>query len=459
MEKNIRKLVLIGAGSAVFAQGLIADFILAEDMGEWEIALVDLNPDSLKAIHHLAMKMVENRTKRITISASTDRRKVLPNADIVVTTIAVGGRRAWENDVYIPRKYGVFQPVGDTTMAGGISRTMRMVPVLIDIAKDIKELCPTAHFFNFSNPMSANVKAVREATGINMIGLCHGMLYVENYLAKFVGTDFKKVRTLGVGINHITFIYHFTVEGKNGWELVNAELKKQKLENSAKGHEYNFFNPELHDKEIPNHKDNPFSWELYEKYGALPAVLDRHVVEFFPEKFPEGDYYGHKLGIDAYPFHLVIERGDKTFQKMVNNSESPEVNEDLFSRLSGEHEQLVEMIRSIYKDERKLFHVNLPNHGAVPNLPYDTVIEMPAAASARGFIPLYINDFPEKLATIITNRSKVIDMAVEAALTGNKKLFADAVLADGCMEDEEKAKAMVEELIEAHKENLPQFDK
>ena len=105
-----------------------------------------------------------NKNADIIISSSTDRTELLPGADFVVTTIAVGGRRAWERDVQIPRKYGIYQPVGDSIMPGGISRAQRMIPVMIEIAKDVEKYCPEAYFFNYSNPMTAIVTAVRRAT-------------------------------------------------------------------------------------------------------------------------------------------------------------------------------------------------------------------------------------------------------------------------------------------------------
>ena len=136
------------------------------------------------------------------MQASTERRDVLPGADVVVTTIAVGGRRAWEADVLIPRKYGVFQPVGDTAMPGGISRAMRMIPAMVAIARDVQALCPNALFFNYANPMTANCLAIRRATGAEVIGLCHGTFGTERYLARFAGVPAERVTTLGVGLNH-----------------------------------------------------------------------------------------------------------------------------------------------------------------------------------------------------------------------------------------------------------------
>ena len=155
-----KKIVLIGAGSAVFTKGLIADFIQS-GFGSWEIALCDINEEILSSIRRLAEKMVAQKGADIQITASTDRRQLLPGADFVVTTIAVGGRRAWEQDVKIPRKYNIYQPVGDSVMPGGISRAQRMIPVMVEIARDIERLCPEAYFFFYWKRMCGIVCGFR----------------------------------------------------------------------------------------------------------------------------------------------------------------------------------------------------------------------------------------------------------------------------------------------------------
>ena len=151
------KLVLIGAGSTVFTQRLVADIILAGEADLWELALVDIDPVTLDAVNKLVAKMLVAKNAQIPVVATTDRRDVLRGADFVVTTIAVGGRKGWQRDIEIPRRHGIFQPVGDTAMPGGISRAMRMIPQMIAIASDVADLCPDAHFFNYSNPMTPSV--------------------------------------------------------------------------------------------------------------------------------------------------------------------------------------------------------------------------------------------------------------------------------------------------------------
>src|SRR5690606_24936500 len=161
--------------------------------------------------------------------------------------------------------------------------------------------------------------------------------------------------------------------------------------------------------------DNPFSWQFFEKYKVFPAVLDRHVVEFFPERFPGGSYYGKTLGKDAFSFEKVIEHGDQEYEKMHELATGGNINESLFHRSEGEHEQLVDILHSLYSDDRKIYSINIPNQGAVPGLPNGVVLEMPAIATAKGFVPLFLNDLPEIPNSLLQKRIAVVNLTVEAA--------------------------------------------
>ncbi len=220
----MRKLTIVGAGSAMFTRGLVADAIRASRGRAWEIALVDIEPGILDAMRSLAVRMVEARRAAIRISATTDRREALPGSDYVVVTIGVGGRRAWERDVLIPREYGVFQPVGDSVLPGGISRALRMIPALVEIVRDAATLCPGARIFNYANPMTANCLGIVRETGVTVTGLCHGTWHTEAGLAEFAGLPRSEVSSLAVGLNHLTFLYDFRHRGVDAWPLVRERL-------------------------------------------------------------------------------------------------------------------------------------------------------------------------------------------------------------------------------------------
>lgn len=447
-------IVLLGAGSAVFTRGLVADLIMLVELGPWELRLVDTDPAALETAAGLSRRMVESRGAEVAIRAATDRRELLPGADVVVSTIGVGGRRAWEIDVAIPRRYGVFQPVGDSVMPGGISRAMRMIPTLIDVATDVERLCPDAWFFNYSNPMTANCWAVRQETGVPVVGLCHGLFHVERQLAEFIGAPPEEVTSLFAGLNHLTFILDLRWRGDDAWPIVRERLTAERSRPTTGP------SPNLGQTFADGFAaaDNPFSWGLFDAYGAYPAVNDRHVVEFFPERFPEGRYHGLTLGRDAFSVEEIIAWGDDRYAAMRAQAlgEAP-LDEGIFERAAGEHEQLLYILRSIQRDERRIFSVNVPNRGAVPNLPADAVLELPAAATATGLRPLQILDLPDPLAAILTRKLAATRLTVEAALSGDRRLFVEALLADGAVSDRVVAEKMGEELLEAQRQYLPRF--
>ncbi len=450
-----KKMVIIGAGSAMFTQGLVTDLIESNPGGhEWSIALCDIDEKVLNDVTLLVRKMLDAKHLDVELTSSPNRCDVLPGADYVVSTIGVGGRRAWEKDVYIPRKYGIFQPVGDTAMPGGISRAMRMVPAMVDIVKDTKRLAPNAHFFNYSNPMAVICRALNKAVDFPVTGLCMGTADSEWYIADYMGYDRKRVTSLAAGINHCTFIYDYRLDGKDVKNEIREKISKEYKDRLGS---------DIIDQHQPKEDDmfnigEPFAWDFFLKYGAFPAPGDRHITEFFTEYFRGGEYYGKKLGVDAYSFEETIEWGDKIFDKMVSLAHSDEdLPEEFFDHSHGEQEQLIGIIDAIERDSRKTYYVNVPNRGAVPNLPQWAVVEIPAVATAGGLVPMYLNNYPNHLACMTTRFLAGVEMTADAALKGDKQLMAEAIMMSGCINDKNAVKKMVDELIEAQKEYLPQF--
>ncbi len=455
--KDRCKLVLIGAGSTVFTQRLVADLILSGQTDRWELALVDIDPVTLDAVDRLVRKMLTLKNVNFPIVSTTNRREVLTGADFVVTTIAVGGRRGWELDVTVPRKHKIYQPVGDTMMPGGISRAMRMIPQMLAIAEDVKELCPQAYFFNYSNPMTAVCRAIRVKTGVPVIGLCHGVHYVEGVLASFLGKKEGSITSFGVGLNHLTFLTDIRCNGEDAMPMLKAKASEQRP----------LVRQEIRDKtdwpnsvtgRAPRYSDDPLAWSIFERYGVFPVAMDRHITEFYPERFPHGQYYGRTLGVDAFSIDGRIALGDTWFEEMLAVARAPDpLPESYFDNVPGESEQLVEIMQSLLLDQRRVFSVNMPNHGAAPGLPWDAILEMPAAAGGAGFMPLQSKSLPPALTAKLLSKIAAIEVTVEAALTGSFDLFVEALLTDGSVSDPDDAVALARDLIEAHKVHLPQF--
>lgn len=428
------RVVLIGAGSAMFTRGLVADLIRKKWAGE--LRLVDIDPVALAVAEKLSRKMLAAGGSAMTLTAATDRRDVLRGATAVVCTIGVGGRRAWETDVFVPRRYGIYQPVGDTVMPGGTSRALRMIPAMAEIARDVVELAPRALFFNYGNPMAAVCRAVRQATGAKVVGLCHGVFSVAHYLAETLGVPPAKFAYRAVGINHLTWF----VELRHGRKDLRPQLRALGPEKIKAG-------------------SDPFTWELVELFDAFPCVMDRHITEFFPWLFVgKGSYYGKTLGVDAFSFEGTIEWGDRIFREMQELAEAPgPLPADFLARIGGEHEQVLDIIEAIRGDTGAVFSANLPNRGQVPNLPRDAVVESPAVATRTGLRPLPQPALTPGIAGTLATRFQWVETVVEAALEGDRRKFIEALLLDGAVTSVDMATRLADDLLAAQRAYLPQF--
>jgi alpha-galactosidase len=432
------KVVLIGAGSSMFTRGLLADMIRQRWQGT--VALVDIDPAALRVVEGVARKMLTAAAAPLTLVASTDRHAVLPDATVVICTIGVGGRRAWEQDVFIPRKYGIYQPVGDTVMPGGTSRALRMIPAMVEIARDVLRLCPTALFFNYGNPMSAVCRGIRKATGAPVTGLCHGVLEVAKYLAHGLQVAPEELRYTAAGINHLTWFTQLQAGRTDLMPRLMALARQQAAHP-----------PEEH----------PFTWQMTDLFGAFPAVLDRHITEFFPALFAgKGSYFGKTPGVEAFSFEKTIAYGDRLHAEMAALAESPDaLPADYFEKIGGEHEQVIEIIESIRSGGDRLYSANLPNAGQVPNLPPDAVVESPAVAGVFGLRPVLLPPLAPALAGTLASRFEWVETVVEAALEGSRTKFAQALLIDGAVTSVDMAWRLADELLAAQKEYLPAFRK
>ena len=450
-----RSLTLIGAGSAVFTRGLLADLISARDLGDWDIRLVDVDEVALSKAVGLAARMIEARGAggHITVRGATDRRAVLPGSDFVVTCVGVGGRPAWQADWEVCMRHGIYQPVGDSIMPGGISRLLRTTPVLVDIARDVLDLAPNAHFFNYSNPMTANVMAMSTYAGAeHVVGLCHGMHHVQHHLAAFIDKPFEQTSTLYAGINHLTFIYDFRWLGADAWPLVREKVDRELAQAPDPGDIGDIFSA------ATKAWNNPFSWEIFRRYGAFPAAEDRHVTKFFPERWAGGDYFGKKLGVDAYSVAEILDWGENRYQSMVAQADGTvPLDESIFDRSSGEQEQLIAIIRSVLTDSRQMFSCNVLNRGSVPGLPDDAALEIPGVATGRGIRPVAVPDLSAPITAILNRRLSSVYLSLAAAMTGDREMVVEAMIADGAVTDPDAAAKLTDALLDAQRRFLPQF--
>lgn len=452
------KITIIGAGSAMFTIGVVSDLITTGLATE--LALVDTDSQALETAQKLTKKMIEAQKTAIKLVATTDRRQALRDATVVIATIGVGGRRAWEQDILIPRKYGVSMPVGDTAGPGGTSRALRMIPAMVEIARDVIELAPNALFFNYANPMSPVCYAVHQVTGAPMVGLCIGTWHMVHYLAETLGVASADLSYSASGINHLTWFSEIYHQGQDAIPKLKTHARNiiAKTQETVKLAKQGV-------KAIPHTGSpfessfgEPFTWQSLLWFDAFPAPGDRHITEFFPQMFREGNYYGKTLGIDEFSFEETIAFGDRIYAEMRADALSPEaLSETYFSKQGGEQEQVVEIIQAIQNNEPKIFFANLPNFGQAPNLPLQAVVETPAVTDGHGIHPIQQPPLPKAVAGVLANRFAWVETVTEAALAGSREMFIQALILDGAVSSPDVVVDLADELIAAQAAYLPDF--
>ncbi|MGE5529735.1 MAG: hypothetical protein ACM3X6_11425 [Patescibacteria group bacterium] len=439
MKKTI---VILGVGSTYFTRGIVESLITKG--GEWEVRLVDIDPQCLEIAVLLTKRLVELYKAPVTIVGSLERKEVLPGADAVVSTIGVGGRRAWEKDVFIFRQFDINQSTGDTYGAGGVSRALRTIPVMVEVARDIERLCPGAIFINFTNPLTVNVRAVAKATAAKIAGLCYGVTFHEHFLAKFIGVPWREVSCRAIGVNHFTWITEFQHQGRDAWPLVRQKLKEK--------------------AGTPEVEHNPYTWELFRMFDAYPCVGDGHICEFIPGWQGRGAYYGRTFGIDAgHNFEEYAAGFDRVYEEMADQAYGRKPVTKSEVDISGEtfkdEDLFIDVLNALQGGEAIFRTVNLPNIGQASNMPAGAVLEATTFISGAGFQPLCFGELPPGISAIMQRIIGVQELTVEAALRADRKLAIQALVAGETVKTEAEAEKMMDVILETHRAYLPQFFK
>ena len=435
----MKKIAILGVGSTYFTKGIVESLI--KFGGSWELRLVDIDEKCLDIAMNLSQRLVDYYNADVKVSGSTNRQDILPGLDAVVSTIGVGGRKAWEKDVFMFHEFDIHQSTGDTFGAGGVSRALRTVPVLIDIARDMERLCPNALLVNFTNPMTVNCWALNKITKIKTVGLCYGVTALQHDLANLIEVPFEETWSKAVGLNHFTWITDFYYNGLDAWPLVREAIAKK---------------PDVRAR-------NPYTWELFEVFGAWPTVGDGHICEFIPGFQSKGAYYGKTFGLDgAHNFKKYAKHWDDVFQEMEDQAYGRKPLVDLDENKAGadfkDEDFFTEVVMAVMGDGPAVERtVNLPNKGIVSGLPADAILEVTSLVNAAGFHPYAVGELPTGINAIVQRILASQALTVEAALTADRNLVVQAMMADLTALTRDKAEKLTDCILENHKEYLPNF--
>lgn len=451
------KIAIVGGGSYCWTPTLFRDIIFTPGLEGSEIVLDDINKKHLQDLHACCRAVLEQTGKsgEFRVKATMNKDTALRNADYVILTITTGGYDAMEHDLVIPYKYGIWQPVGDTVGPGGLSRALRNIPVVVDLAKRMERLCPEAWLLNITNPMTVLTRCVGRETGIRAIGLCHELYGTLSTLEGLLGaTDWRRdFDCVSVGVNHFPWIVKLHYEGRDAFPILRKKLAQiDRQGSSAKGRSRKL-GTALDETLVGS---NQVKLALFKAFDALPAAGDRHLVEFFPYFCTKEMKKGKALGVALTTIEHRRNGFTPSWKKRVaaltagKEKINPEVSNEAVSKVIGALAGLFD-----WKDV-----LNLPNQGQVMQLPRDVVVETIGTVSRDRAVGLPVGPVPPEVLTQIRRFVDVQEMTVEAALTGDRSLALKALLNDpmtGAVRDFRQVERMLDELLHANRKWLPQF--
>jgi len=447
------RVTIIGGGSYQWSPKLMADLLGTPSLAGVELALCDIDPTPLPKMEALFHRLDEAIGSKATVTTTTDQRVALEGADYVVVTISTGGFESMAIDLDVPARHGIRQSVGDSVGPGGINRSLRNVPVLVDIARDMEQVCADALMLNITNPMTCLTRSVNRETEVSAIGLCHE---VGNYcldVAIAFGTRWESVRPTVTGVNHFPVITALEIDGADGLaklrQLVDEVGGLPSLM-SAAGAE-----PAPPFSKLDFARRHVLSLTLLALWDALPAAGDRHLAEFLPSVLTERSGWGRAWGIEPTP---IARRAEHQAEYIAEVDAMLAGTEPLATHQSGE--LVAPVIDSLLTGTRREVPLNLPNTGQCPDLPADAVVESICVVDGNGIRGRDRARVPEAFAEVLRRQVATQEMTVDAAVTGDRRATLAAFALDplagrGDLLDTE---AMVEELLAGTARWLPQFD-
>lgn len=428
------KITFLGAGSTIFAKNVLGDCMLTEALRDFEIALYDIDEKRLDESYN--MLSIINKTlnkSRANINKYKDRKEALRGAKYIVNAIQVGGYDPCTIiDFEVPKKYGLRQTIGDTLGIGGIFRGLRTIPVMLDFAKDIEEVCPDAWLLNYTNPMSMITLAMIKGTKVKTVGLCHSVQTCASDLLSKLNMSTEGVSYKIAGINHMGWLLEITKDGKD----LYPEIKKRA-------------------KTLGKH-DDMIRFELMKQFGYYVTESSEHNAEYLPyfikNTHPEL-IEKYNIPLDEYPRRCIsqIENWDKRKKDLVNN-------EKITHKRTKEYASYI--MEAIETGRPYTFGGNVLNTGLITNLPNDCCVEVTCLADKNGITPCYVGELPIQLAALNRTNVNVQLLTVEAALTRNKDYIYYAAMLDPHTSSELSIgdiKNLVDDLIKEHGDWLPKF--
>ncbi len=426
-------------------KNILTDVLLEPELQSSEIVLQDIDEKRLQTSHLVAQKICQSLKLDLQIEATQNRRKALKNADFVIVMIQVGGYKpSTVIDFEIPAKYGLKQTIADTLGIGGIMRGLRTVPVLVEIAQDMLEICPQAMMLQYVNPMAINCLGLSHFTpDLKYVGLCHSVQGTAADLARDIKVDINDIEYECAGINHMAFYTKFAKKNPDG-SLVDLYPKIH-----AVGQQGTFG---------PNWDGctNHVRYEVLKRLGYFVTESSEHFAEYTPWFIK--NHQQELIQQFNIPINEYIRRCEKQIQEWDEQEKQLLNDQELKCEKSVEY--AARIIYSMVTGHKDIIYGNVLNQQLIPNLPLNSCVEVPCMVQQNELVPQPVAPLPLHLTNLIQTNISVQQLTIEALKTKKKETIYHAAMLDPHTAGElnlDQIWKMVDELIEAHGSMLPTF--
>ncbi len=472
------KITFLGAGSTVFAKNVLGDCIMTPALAGSEIALYDIDPVRLSESAAMLEAINRNSGSKAVIRRYLgvgERKEALRGAGYVVNAIQVGGYDPCTiTDFEIPKKYGLQQTIADTLGVGGVFRALRTIPVMLDFARDMEEVCPDAWLLNYTNPMAMLTGAMLRLTNVRTVGLCHSVQVCAPTLLNelCMGYD-DSVQYKIAGINHQAWLLECT---RDGVDLYPEIRRRARLYNAGKLDIGTF---EERKAMLTNGEPLPGQWEermreeydLYQKTGRHGDMVRLELMLRFSYYITESSEHNaeytpyfiknsHPELIDR--FNIPLDEYPRRCIRQIEEwkERGHELTQDPNLQHQRSREYASYIIEAMETNQPTKIGGNVLNTGLITNLPQNACVEVPCLVDRNGVQPVVIGDLPEQCAALNRTNINVQLMTIEAARTLKKDAVYQAVMLDPHAGSEltiDEIAAMCDELFEAHKDWMPAY--
>ena len=447
------KIAIIGAGGYVFPFRLIGDLLSFPELRDSTLALMDIDGQRLARTAEATRELVQHHGFPTEVVETTDRRVALDGADYVIVTFQAGGVEAYRLDVEIPRRYGLDQPVGDTLGPGGVFRFLRSVQAYTELAEDMRQLCPGALLINYANPMAMNTWFLARL-GIETVGLCHSVQGTSRMLARELGVPYEEVTYLSAGINHQAWFLRFERNGEDLYPQLRRAMSAHHVEQGARrpAAADSGDHSEVRGPSVYEGGSERVRTELMDAFGYFHTESSHHASEYVPY------FRKNKALVEEY----IPQRWD--YYELCAAHDEDGATAALLAKLKERLEPSVEygatIVHSMQTGTPSVVYGNVENRGLISNLPAGCCVEVPCLVDGNGLQPTAVGALPAQCAAVNSNAVNVQQLAVDAALTGNREHVYHAVMLDpltGALLTLDQIRSMVDELFVAQAQSLPGF--